>query len=166
MLRVIKYGFLGIILGTSAQFCRFFYKLGGPDFLLEISPYDSGELLTRLSDLLGQFRTDGLLGLLGGLGVGLVIGVFVINLGSPRKIFPYGRTIRYELATCRWCGGDGKNFHLIPCRACKGNGSILAPKPHRKCAWCRGTGREPLGGFLRCRVCDGTGWAFGQLDDG
>ncbi|HEX9922824.1 MAG TPA: hypothetical protein VGD99_09175 [Anaerolineae bacterium] len=55
------------------------------------------------------------MGLLVGLAAGLVIGVFVINLGSPRKIFPYGRTIRYELASCR--------------------------------------------------VCDGTGWAYGQLDD-
>jgi hypothetical protein len=115
VLRVIRYGFLGIILGTTVQLCRFFFEPGGPDFLLEFRPHDPGELLTRLGDLLGQFRTDGLLGLLVGLAAGLVIGVFVINLGSPRKIFPYGRTIRYELASCR--------------------------------------------------VCDGTGWAYGQLDD-
>lgn len=144
MIRVILFGFLGLIIGAGFGLGSYLFEQGGHDYVAGL-------------------RQVGIAYGIIGLFLGLIAGVLFINLGSFRKIFAYERRVNYELAPCAWCHETGTNFLIFPCRVCKGNGSVLAIAKPRRCAWCSGTGREFF--FLRCRVCDGSGWAYAHADE-
>jgi hypothetical protein len=140
MILVIRYTILGAALGMISGLL-FGYWRGG---------YDAARIYGS---------SWALYGLLIGAILGLIIALFV----PARIVFDYYRQVTYELATCAWCNGRGKNFLILRCRVCRGYGSVLVVISRRKCAWCGGTGRELA--VFRCRVCDGTGWAYAHADE-
>ena len=77
--------------------------------------------------------------------------------------------INYGPAICGYCGGTGKDdlppraIRASDCKACQGSGSILVAQPPIRCAHCNGSGRETDFRTIKCRVCEGTGWAHALL---
>lgn len=114
--------------------------------------------------LLGDPRPD-LAGLLNphlalwGLG-GLAAGVLAVEPGEAALIggrphVLYQPRVETQPARCAWCGGQGRKLFLFRCPVCGGQGNVLAVRPKKPCAWCRGAGRRFL---WRCPACRGAGW--------
>jgi DnaJ-class molecular chaperone len=62
--------------------------------------------------------------------------------------------------TCPYCKGRGKDYFelLAPesyCLVCKGEAFITLEEPYKKCVFCAGTGKNPLGARITCIVCRG-----------
>ena len=67
------------------------------------------------------------------------------------------------MATCKWCGGSGRDSDGSKCQVCYGHGSrIVISDENNKpvtCAWCKGSAKEPSSENMKCQVCYGVGWA-------
>lgn len=64
---------------------------------------------------------------------------------------------------CPYCKGKGKDFFELLaaesfCLVCKGSGVIQVEEPYKKCVFCAGTGKNPLGARVTCIVCGGKGF--------
>jgi DnaJ-class molecular chaperone len=46
---------------------------------------------------------------------------------------------------------------LSECAVCSGLGAVEIDAPFRKCVFCTGTGKNPLGARVYCIVCKGKG---------
>lgn len=62
--------------------------------------------------------------------------------------------------TCPYCEGKGKDYFqlLAPesyCLVCNGEGFITLEEPYKRCVFCSGTGKNPLGARITCIVCGG-----------
>jgi len=70
-----------------------------------------------------------------------------------------------KLITCAYCNGRGKDpFELLSklsscqvCVCCEGIGQVEVEEPMKKCVFCSGTGKNPLGARVPCIVCRGKG---------
>ncbi len=100
--------------------------------------------------------------------LGVIVGVHIVNFRSARHKFALYRASDYKLAPCTWCYKSGVRKILFvlafPCQVCRGYGHVLTLAPRRRCAWCDGDRRGREWAILRCRVCDGTGWAYSYTD--
>ncbi len=68
-----------------------------------------------------------------------------------------------KIITCAFCGGKGKDpYDLLSvsayCLVCNGQGHVTITEPYKKCLFCSGTGKSPLGARVSCIVCLGKGY--------
>ena len=89
-------------------------------------------------------------------GVGFLAGL--LRRPRSRLLESEQREVRFNLESCAWCNGTGKEGKAQKqCSVCYGQGGLLAQHPSRKCLNCKGKGRVILG--RRCKVCNGAGWS-------
>jgi DnaJ-class molecular chaperone len=83
---------------------------------------------------------------------------------SSRACVDRHSLVTYKPAPCAWCKATGRHpFSLFTrCDVCHGQGSTLVIEPHRKCAWCGGSGRKLA--LFKCSACNGSGWAHDQIE--